>query len=218
MYKTIKLGKIKTSKLELIDITKAWLAISIAFALVFSGITLLNGTISNIFTINFGVMFLISLFTAGIGFLLHELAHKFAAQHYGCVAEFRAFDQMLYIAVGLAALVGFIFAAPGAVMISGHITRKENGIISAAGPLINFILGLIFLGLMFLFPDSLTMTSVGLIGFQINFWLGLFNMIPFGNFDGKKIWDWNNYVWIAMVAVGMIAINLFGLRTLLLGF
>ncbi len=164
------------------------------------------------------MMFLISLFTAGIGFLLHELAHKFAAQHYGCVAEFRAFDQMLYIAVGLAALVGFIIAAPGAVMISGHITRKENGIISAAGPLINFILGLIFLGLMFLFPDSLTMTSVGLIGFQINFWLGLFNMIPFGNFDGKKIWDWNNYVWIAMVAVGMIAINLFGLRTLLLGF
>tara|TARA_Y100000310_G_scaffold315042_1_gene365145 strand:- start:806 stop:1462 length:657 start_codon:yes stop_codon:yes gene_type:complete len=218
MYKTIRLGKIKTSKLELIDIAKAWLAISIAFALVFSGIRLLNGTISNIFTISFGVMFLISLFTAGIGFLLHELAHKFAAQYYGCTAEFRAFDQMLYIAVGLAALAGFIFAAPGAVMIAGHITRKENGIISAAGPLTNYVLGLLFLGLMFMSPGSPIMVSVGLIGFQINFWLGLFNMIPFMNFDGKKIWDWNNYVWIAMVFVGAVAINLFGLRTMLFGF
>ena len=215
MYKTIRLGKIKTSKLELIDIAKAWLAISIAFALVFSGIRLLNGTISNIFTISFGVMFLISLFTAGIGFLLHELAHKFAAQYYGCTAEFRAFDQMLYIAVGLAALAGFIFAAPGAVMIAGHITRKENGIISAAGPLTNYVLGLAFLGLMFLFPAFSLVFS---IGFQINFWLGLFNMIPFMNFDGKKILDWNNYVWIAMVIFGAVAINLFGLRTMLLGF
>tara|TARA_Y100000034_G_scaffold135652_1_gene208461 strand:- start:112 stop:759 length:648 start_codon:yes stop_codon:yes gene_type:complete len=215
MYKTIKLGKIKTSKPELIDITKAWLAISIAFALVFSGITLLNGTIGKFFTIDFGIMFLVSLFTAGIGFLFHELAHKFVAQHYGCVAEFRAFDQMLYLAVGLAALVGFIFAAPGAVMIAGHITRKENGIISAAGPLTNFVLGFLFLALAFALPNF---NFIFLIGFQINFWLGLFNMIPFGNFDGKKIWDWNNYVFIVMVAVGMIAINLFGLRTMLFGF
>ncbi|MBU0459480.1 MAG: metalloprotease [Nanoarchaeota archaeon] len=200
MYKTIRIGKLKTSKLELIDIAKAWLAISLAFALVFSGITLLNGKINNIFSISFGVMFLISLFTAGIGFLLHELAHKFAAQRYGCVAEFRAFDQMLYLAVGLAALVGFIFAAPGAVMIAGQITRKENGIISLAGPATNFVLGLIFLGLVFLYPAG---SFIFLIGFQINFWLGLFNLIPFGNFDGKKILQWNNYVWLAMVAVGV---------------
>ena len=215
MYKIIKLGKIKTSKIELIDIAKAWIAISIAFALVFSGITLLNGTISKVFSVSFGVMFLISLFTAGIGFLLHELAHKFAAQHYGCVAEFRAFDQMLYFAVGLAALVGFIFAAPGAVMISGNITRKENGIISAAGPLVNFVLGLVFFGLMFLMPSLSLIFS---IGFQINFWLGLFNMIPFMNFDGKKIWNWNPSVWIAMVVFGALMINLFGLRAMLLGF
>ena len=215
MYKTIKIGKISTSKVELVDIVKAWLAISLAFALVFSSITLLNGTISRVFSISFLVMFLVSLFTAGIGFLFHELAHKIAAQRYGCLAEFRAFNQMLFLAVGLAALVGFIFAAPGAVMIAGQITRKENGIISLAGPLTNYVLGAAFFGLMFIFPASSQFFS---IGFQVNMWLGLFNMLPFWNFDGKKIWNWNNYAWLIMVLIGALAIDLFGVRTSLFGF
>ncbi|MBT4539262.1 hypothetical protein HOC32_03175, partial [Candidatus Woesearchaeota archaeon] len=126
MNKAIKLGKIRTSKTELIDILKAWIAISLAFTFVFTGVYVLSGrALTNLFTSYFLIVFLVSLFTAGLGFLLHELAHKFAAQHYGCVAEFRAFDQMLYLALGLAAVIGFIFAAPGAVMISGSITRKE---------------------------------------------------------------------------------------------
>ena len=81
----------------------------------------------------------------GLGFLLHQLAHKFVAQKYGCVAEFRAFDQMLYLAVGLAFFVGFIFAAPGAVMIRGYVDRRKNGIISIAGPAVNIMLAVIFL-------------------------------------------------------------------------
>jgi Zn-dependent protease len=218
MHQTIKIGKIKTSKKELVDITKSWLALSLAFALAFSGTSLINGTITNVFSLTFAVMFLISLFTAGIGFLFHELAHKFSAQHYGCIAEFRAFDQMLYIAVGLAALVGFIFAAPGAVMISGHITRKENGIISLAGPLTNFVFGLFFLGLTFVFPQYPQLSFAFMIGFQINFWLGLFNLIPFGNFDGKKILNWDRYVWMGMVFIGIVALDIFGLRKSLFGF
>src|SRR3989338_10946175 len=132
--KTIKIGNIRTSQAELLDIAKAWVAISLAFAFVYANVTLFSRA-SGIFSQRFLMVFGISLITAGIGFLFHELAHKLVAQRYGCVAEFRSFDQMLYLAVGLAFLVGFIFAAPGAVMISGMITRKENGIISLAGPL-----------------------------------------------------------------------------------
>ncbi len=194
--KSIKLGPVKTSQLELIDISKAWLAISFAFALVFANVSLTQGNIANVFSLPFLFMFLISLLTAGLGFLLHELAHKFVAQHYGCAAEFRSMDQMLYIAMGLAFLTGFLFAAPGAVMIAGHVTNRENGIISLAGPLTNYVLALIFYGLALSFP-FLT------LGFYINLWLGLFNMIPFGNFDGKKILYWNRYVWLAMVAIGV---------------
>lgn len=200
MYKTIKLGKIRTSRIELIDIFKAWIAISLAFAFVYGGVSLINGNISNLFSLNFIIMFGISLFTAGLGFLFHELAHKFAAQKYGCVAEFRAFDQMLYLAVGLAFFIGFIFAAPGAVMIHGMITRKENGIISLAGPLTNYILAMIFLGLLISYPSLSMIFSVG---FFINLWLGLFNLLPFGNFDGKKILNWNRVIWGLMVGFGV---------------
>ncbi len=199
MNKIIKFWKINTSTFELKDIVKAWLVLSLAFAFVLSGVKLLSPNFTQIFSYRFLFIFLISLFTAGIGFLFHELGHKFVAQKYGCVAEFRAFDQMLMLALGLAAIVGFIFAAPGAVMISGRITRRENGIISAAGPLVNFVLGIVFLFLGYLFPAY---TMAFSIGFTINFWLGLFNMIPFGNFDGIKIFQWNPYVWTAMVAFG----------------
>ena len=198
--KIIRLGKIKTSKIELIDITKAWIALSLAFAFVYSGITLLDGTFSKIFSTSFLLIMLISFFTAGLGFLLHELAHKFVAQKYGCLAEFRAFDQMLYLAVGLAILTGFIFAAPGAVMIAGNITRRENGIISAVGPITNYVLAMIFLILANFLP---ALNVIWLTGFGINMWLGLFNMIPFLNFDGKKIWDWSIPIWLAMVGFGV---------------
>ena len=191
----------KTSKEEIIDISKAWLALSFAFTLVYSGVFLLGGKpFSVVLSFGFWQMFLIALVTAGLGFLLHELAHKVVAQRYGCVAEFRAFDQMLYLAVGLAAVIGFIFAAPGAVMISGMITRKENGIISVAGPAMNYLLSFLFLGLGFLLP---AWSFIFQIGFSINAWLGLFNMIPFGNFDGIKIFHWDKLVWGIMVAVGL---------------
>ncbi len=57
-----------------------------------------------------------------------------------------------------------------------------------------------------------------MIGFQINFWLGLFNLIPFGNFDGKKILNWDRYVWMGMVFIGIVALDIFGLRKSLFGF
>jgi len=202
MYKSINFGKIKSSRQELIDISKAWLVLSVAFAFAFSGMSLLSGafSLSRVFSMSFLQMIGVSLVTAGLGFLLHELAHKFVAQRYGCVAEFRAFDQMLYLALGLAVVIGFIFAAPGAVMISGSITRRENGLVSAAGPLTNFVLGMLFLGLSFLFPQLAWMF---IVGFHINLWLGLFNMIPFGNFDGIKIFHWSVPVWLSMVAFGV---------------
>lgn len=200
-FHTLKIGGVATSKTELVDILKAWLALSLAFAFIYSGAHLLGGSIGKVFSTPFLILFVISLFTAGLGFLLHELAHKFVAQRYGCVAEFRAWDQMIMLALGLAVFVGFIFAAPGAVMISGMMTRRENGIISVAGAMTNYILGLLFFGLGFLYPAFRPITS---IGFGINMWLGLFNMIPFGPLDGLKVFQWNKVVWVGMVIIGVV--------------
>ena len=106
-------------------------------------------------------------------------------------------------------IIGFIFAAPGAVMISGMVTRKENGHISVAGPAMNFILGLLFLALMYFVPVSFSFggrvfTEMWAIGFRVNMWLGLFNLIPFGPLDGFKVFHWNKAVWGCMVAFGII--------------
>jgi Zn-dependent protease len=130
---------IRTSRKELIDLAKAWFILGLAFAIVMNGFKLDPG---------FAVALFISLFTIGIGFLFHELAHKFVAQRYGCFAEFRSFDNMLLLAL-IMSFFGFIFAAPGAVMIAGHLTRSQNGKISAAGPTMNILVSLFFLPLIF---------------------------------------------------------------------
>jgi len=201
-YRPIRIGKLETSKIELFDIAKAWIAISLAFAFLLSGRSLFN--------LQFLFFFFISMVTVGVGFLFHELAHKVSAQRYGCVAEFRAQDSMLLFMLVLAFFTGFIFAAPGAVMIAGRVTTKENGIISAVGPATNFVLSVVFLGLAFVLP----LGGIWWYGFQINAWLGLFNLIPVWNLDGKKVLNWNLGVYVSLVVVGLVMVFwrfLFGL-------
>src|SRR3989338_6487641 len=151
----INIGNISTSEKEIKDIIKAWLAISAAFGIVLS--SSLSGFYINV---------VIAALTVGIGFLLHELGHKFVAQKYGCFAEFRSFDSMLVLAIAMSFL-GFVLAAPGAVMISGRINKRKNGIISAAGPVINIVLALLFLALGFAGLPNL-FKLVASYGFMIN--------------------------------------------------
>jgi len=132
--KQIYIGKINTSDTEIRDLIKAWIAISFAFAIV------LRGGIG----LSFYQVFIVSAITVGTGFLLHELGHKIVAQRYGCFAEFRSFDQMLVLAV-IMSFFGFVFAAPGAVMISGPVGVRRNGKISAAGPIVNLAFSLLSL-------------------------------------------------------------------------
>lgn len=188
----IKIGSISTSEAELKDIIKAWIAISIAFAVAFSSPKFASG---------FYTKFVIASLTVGIGFLLHELGHKIVAQKYGCFAEFRSFDNMLVLAIAMS-FFGFIFAAPGAVMISGRVSKTKYGKISAAGPVVNIILALGFLAVSFMLNGFLK--GIAYSGFAINTWLALFNLIPFWLFDGYKILKWNKLVYGAMAAAALV--------------
>lgn len=191
--KKVKIGPFNSSETEIRDIIKAWAAISFAFTIALFGFSTLLG---------FAYGIVLSAVTVGLGFLLHELGHKIAAQRYGCFAEFRAFDQMLMLMI-LMSFFGFVFAAPGAVMISGPVGKRRNGIISVAGPAVNLVLAVVFLlGLIFV-PIPL-LGTIFFYGFIINTWLALFNMIPFWQFDGAKIWRWNRLIWGGMVFVGIV--------------
>ena len=198
--------QIEFKKKELFELFKAWLAISLAFGI------LLTPTLTNDFgSVNgFLIAFSISMITVGLGFVVHELAHKLTAQRFYCSAEFKANDIMLLLAV-IMSFAGFVLAAPGAVWIKGGVNKKQNGIISFAGPFSNFVLALLFLPGLFLASGLLFIFFFQ--GFLINSWLGLFNMIPLAPFDGLKIYKWNKiiYVTLALLLLVMVAfgINIF---------
>lgn len=189
--KQIYIGKINTSETEIRDLIKAWVAISIAFAMVMRGFA----------NLSLYQAFIVSAITVGTGFLFHELGHKIVAQRYGCFAEFRSFDQMLLLAI-LMSFFGFVLAAPGAVMINGPVGVRRNGKISAAGPIINLILAFLFLSLLLMFPIGF-LGIIAFYGFFINSWLALFNMIPVWNFDGAKVLRWNRKVYSIIVAIAL---------------
>jgi len=131
-------------------------------------------------------------------FLLHELAHKFSAQRLGYWAEFRL--NMFGVLITLMSFFShFKVVAPGAVVISGLMFSKDYGKISLAGPLTNIIQAFLYLFVGFASANRL----IGFLanaGVMVNSSLALFNLIPFGVFDGAKIlrWDWR--VWLAAVA------------------
>lgn len=187
---------------ELKDLAKSWGLITLAFTILLTGIGVFSKTLPTIS--DFVIAFITAAVTVGLGFLLHELAHKIVAERYNCTTEFVADNQMLILAV-IMSFFGFIFAAPGAVWISGKVTKEQNGRISAAGPLANLALAAIFIPGMLLLTG--TLQAVFGYGFVINAWIGLFNMLPLGNFDGIKIWRWSKVAYFSiLVPLGIFVI------------
>lgn len=144
---------------------------------------------------------LVAALSVVAGFFVHEMAHKVVARRYGCWAEFRADYTGLLIALVMS-FVGFLFAAPGAVYIAGNVTREQNGKISLAGPASNLVVAVacapIALMTLSFVPDAVSGMAYGLYFFST--FLALFNMVPLGPLDGRKIWAWNKPIYIASMA------------------
>lgn len=192
-----------------VELLKAWAGTTIAFAL-----TTVGGNLSRVLSAYFLEQLFIAAIVCGLGFVIHELAHRVVARSYGAEAHFVANNQMLVVSM-LIALAGLFLAAPGAVWYRGMISKAQNGKIALAGPVANYVLSIIFFIVLSVIlvgslPAPEWLLNLCYIGFTLNAWLGLFNMIPAGPFDGAKVLAWNPVVFGITVAVGVVLA--FGLR------
>ena len=164
------------------------------------------------------VFFVQALIAVGIGFVFHELGHKYVAQKKGLWAEFRAWPAGLLLAIGMALISrgGFVFAAPGAVVISPvkktrtgfvlkKLKREDVGHIGIIGSIINISIAAIAAVIAFFTGFELAALTA-----QVNSWLAIFNMIPLSVLDGAKVWHWSKSIWagflLLCIAVFVLAV------------
>lgn len=192
---------IKFTSSEVRDLIIAFIVISLCFAIANAGRNV-NAILHLLPMIMVGV---------GAGFILHELGHKFVSMKYGYWAEFKLWPQGLIFAL-ITSFFGFVFAAPGAVYTyANYMTDEINGKISVAGPVVNIILAIIFLAICIaVYPSafhsqtSVLILNICALGFNINSFLAVFNMLPIGNLDGSKVLRWNIGIWLITIAIAGI--------------
>ena len=196
-------GRISFSSIELRDILISMVVLALAFMLLYR-----SGSILNYFEYYVGEdwkwvgLFCLCFGLVIFSFLLHELGHKFTAQRAGLVSEYRMYPIGLFITL-VTAVIGFLFAMPGAVVISGQTDQRTYAKISLAGPVVNIVLAVVgIIGCL------LTNYSWAVVPFymlaSLNSILALFNMLPIPPLDGSKIVGWNIPVYIAVIALAAL--------------
>lgn len=212
-------GKPRFSKTEIRDILISILALGIAFTLLYRN----NQSFLYFFSVTLGEslkyvgLFALCLALVVVSFLFHEFGHKFVAQKHGLWSEFRMWPAGLFLTI-LTSLFGFLFAAPGAVMIYGNMDKATNGKISIAGPAVNVVMAFIGIIGCFLFNNTGWVIFFYMLA-HLNAFLAIFNLLPIPPLDGSKILPWNIVIWGAAIAIaaGELLFTMYGLPTLYWG-
>lgn len=106
-----------------------------------------------------------------LSIVLHELGHSLTARVFGCNTR----DITLSVIGGCASLERMPYKA------------WQELLTAAAGPLVSFVLGLVMIIASSFMPGESLLTVALYIAGQINFTLGLFNLLPGFPMDGGRI-------------------------------
>jgi len=188
------LDKLHLSQKEIQELIVAWLLL----AVLYTGFR--SGLVDNLLLTS-GMILIF-----GSAFILHELAHKYAAIRFGGKAEYRLDSRGMIITV-VSMLVGMGILVPGAVFWQSEYGRYSNirGTISAVGPLTNLVMAAVFLTLLpftwLIEPVDSAMFAYSLIhaGLRLNLLLGVFNMIPVWILDGRKVLEASTVLWVVII-------------------
>jgi len=180
---------------EFLDIAISWLVATIAFSFRY----ILVGDLYRLFINSIAVF---------LGFVLHELAHRWTARRYGCIAFYRAWYLGLLIAliVAIASRGVFVFIAPGAVMIySPWLSPSLEASIALSGPYANIAIALISM-ILAVITNRIEMQIIT----DINIWLAFFNLLPIPPLDGYKALRGSIIRWVIAfaIAIALMIINM----------
>ncbi len=97
-----------------------------------------------------------------------------------------------------------IFAAPGAVVFGSYWAFKrpslgEVGKIGIAGVVFNITM-------LYILTASYFLTGIAILSYAglINGLLAIFNLIPIGPLDGRKVMQWNSKIWATAFILAII--------------
>ena len=149
---------------------------------------------------NFSLIILFIIFIVSIA--VHEYAHGWMALRCGDNTA-RNMGRLTLNPIAHIDIVGTVLL-PVALMMSGglifgwakpvpvnpanfHNPGVDNAKVSAAGPVSNLLLAVLFTAGSILFYDSIVVYTFFKVGIQINLLLAIFNLIPLAPLDGSHI-------------------------------
>ena len=136
-----------------------------------------------------------------VSMTLHELAHAYVATRLGdptprdhgrlTLNPLAHLDPLGTAMFGITyVLSGFIFGWAKPVLIDpGYFRhpRQQMALVAIAGPLVNFVIALAFVGVLVHGSLDGKAFEVAALSYQVNLVLGIFNLIPIPPLDGSRI-------------------------------
>jgi hypothetical protein len=148
-----------------------------------------------------------------LSYVLFILPQKLIARRFGCKSRY-VLSKIGMLLTVITAISPLRFLSPGMLIVPeiNFLSKKQQGIISFIGPLINLILGLVYLslGAYFRVTAILDISKLMLNGSFFISQISFLGLLPLGLSRGRKIYSWNKIIYFSMliVAIGLFAASI----------